>query len=148
MKRLFLVDDDPDQCILVTKVFNEIAPEMEVECIGSGEKLLERLQSRFLFPQLILLDFQMDVKNGIEVLRELKQDEDFRQIPVIMFSGSPKPEIVSECYNLNAHSFIRKPGDYEELLKVSQTIRYLLQTKFKIEPIKKKRPKTKGTMIT
>lgn len=148
MERLFLVDDDSDQCVLIAKVFNDLAPEVKVEPMDSGEKLLERLQSRFLFPQLILLDFQMDIKNGIEVLRELKQDKDFREIPVIMFSGSPKPEIVSECYKLDAHSFIRKPHDYDELLEVVETICYMLQTKFKTKTIKKKRPKTKAAMIT
>ena len=65
-------------------------------------------------PQLILLDLNMPRKGGLEALEEIKQDEIFRKIPVVVFSTSNAQKDIEKAYELGASCFVNKPNSLEE----------------------------------
>jgi len=71
----------------------------------------------------IVLDMELPDKNGIDVLRELKDSKQYENIPVIILSGSSNQEMVRECLKIGAFDFIRKPFNIEEfVLKIDMAV--------------------------
>jgi len=73
-------------------------------------------------PDLILLDLNMPRKGGLEVLKELKGDEQLRTIPVVILTTSSAAEDVDRCYQLGANGYVTKAKDFSEFLKIMKTI--------------------------
>ena len=69
-------------------------------------------------PKLMLLDIKMPRLDGIEVLRRLKSDESTRMIPVVMLTSSAEERDVVESYRLGVNSYLVKPVDFGEFVKV------------------------------
>jgi two-component system, chemotaxis family, response regulator Rcp1 len=65
-------------------------------------------------PQLILLDLNLPVKNGLEVLRKIKTDNKLRLIPVIILTTSKNKDDVCEAYKNYASAYIAKPTDFSD----------------------------------
>ena len=65
-------------------------------------------------PKLILLDLKMPKLNGIEVLRRIKSDPDYKKIPVVLLTSSQEDRDIQESYNLGVNSYIVKPVDFDE----------------------------------
>jgi two-component system, chemotaxis family, response regulator Rcp1 len=62
-------------------------------------------------PDLILLDLNLPKKNGYDVLREIKADDNLKNIPVIVYTSSRNPDDLKKCYQLKADGFANKPDD-------------------------------------
>ena len=77
-----------------------------------SEKSVENL------PDILFLDLNMPRKNGLECLREIKQNEAYKNLPVIIFSTSLDRDIVDLVYEKGAFHYIRKPGEFAKLKKV------------------------------
>ena len=73
-------------------------------------------------PDLILLDLNMPRMNGLEVLSEIKADDNLKQIPVIMLTVSKDEEDILNSYNLHANCYITKPVDLDQFLEVVKLI--------------------------
>jgi CheY-like chemotaxis protein len=124
-----MADDDNDDCLLVKMAFEESRMQGELRFVEDGEALLDYLYRRGQFaeaepprPWLIFLDLNMPRKDGREVLRALKADPLLRTIPVIILSTSDEPEDIRTSYELGASSYITKPGDFNELVQMMETI--------------------------
>jgi chemotaxis family two-component system response regulator Rcp1 len=74
-------------------------------------------------PDLIILDLNMPRKDGRQVLMELKSNEEFRKIPVVILTTSSDEEDVTRCYQSFASCYITKPNDFEDFVRVTQAIR-------------------------
>ena len=74
------------------------------------------------FPDLMLLDLNLPKKNGCEVLAEIKTDEELKHIPVLVFTVSSAEKDILEAYKLQASAFITKPIDFDEFLKVVNSL--------------------------
>jgi len=74
-------------------------------------------------PHLIMLDLNLPKTDGAEILAQLKEKEELKEIPVIVFSSSRRREEVKQCYRLHANCFITKPQD---LASLKETIRSIL----------------------
>jgi CheY-like chemotaxis protein len=73
-------------------------------------------------PLLILLDLNLPVLNGLQVLQRIKADERTRRIPVVMLTTTDLQQEITKCYDLGCNIYIVKPVDY---VKFSETIRNL-----------------------
>jgi CheY-like chemotaxis protein len=73
-------------------------------------------------PGLILLDLNMPRKDGRTVLKELKNDPDLRQIPVVVLTTSKADEDIYRSYDLGVNSYIVKPVTFEALVDILQTL--------------------------
>ncbi|MBI3520461.1 MAG: response regulator [Bacteroidetes bacterium] len=69
-------------------------------------------------PKVILLDLKMPKVNGIEVLARLKSDERTRKIPVVILTSSKEDPDIQTCYDLGANSYVVKPVEFTEFVKV------------------------------
>lgn len=73
-------------------------------------------------PDLILLDLNLPVKDGREVLYELHQDERLQCIPVVVLTTAESRSDVCQAYHLGASSFLTKPGDLDEYFSMVRAI--------------------------
>ena len=126
---ILIADDDPDDRILLKEAFDENFSLKEIHFVENGEELMEFLLKKGKFdgdkaglPSLILLDLNMPKKDGREALKEIKNHQVLKRIPVIVFSTSKSEDDLIKAYNLGVNSFITKPVTYVELLEVTKTI--------------------------
>jgi CheY-like chemotaxis protein len=78
-------------------------------------------------PDLIVLDFHLPGLSGLEILRELRQHEKTRRVPVVMLSALESSKEISDCLDVGANSCVRKPSDPETCAEhVALIIRYWL----------------------
>ncbi len=122
---ILMVDDDPDDFVLAREAFKLSGEERDFQLLSDGEELMDYLHRRKKFenlqgsplPCLILLDLNMPRKDGREVLKEMKKLNDFRRIPVVVFTTSGEEEDVICSYELGANSYIKKPAEFEGLVE-------------------------------
>jgi CheY-like chemotaxis protein len=109
-RRILVVDDEPT----IVSAISRFLDPMGYDSVGcySGESALD--MARELKPDAILLDIMMPDRNGFDVLRDLKADEETAAIPVIVVSGLDEPET---AFELGASEYIRKPFDMASLLE-------------------------------
>ncbi|HEY9847058.1 MAG TPA: response regulator [Candidatus Caenarcaniphilales bacterium] len=127
---ILLADDDPDECLLTEEALKEDGEGVLLRCVQNGEELLDylRYQGRYTDPasaprpHLILLDLDMPLKDGREVLQEIKSDPALRRIPIVVMTNSTAEEDLLNTYNLGVNSFIPKPMSFNQMLEVIHTL--------------------------
>ena len=73
-------------------------------------------------PDLILLDLNLPRKDGREVLQEIKSDDRYKQIPVVVMTMSQAEEDILRSYKLHANCYVIKPIDLDQFVKVVESI--------------------------
>jgi len=106
--KIMIVDDEPLTCQLIAKVLKLSGYETAV--LSDVQQLFDVLDS--IEPDLILLDYHLGVRHGLEVLHQLKETPQFKTIPVVMTSGLDRRKEILEA---GAHAFLLKPFDWNEL---------------------------------
>lgn len=109
---VLIVDDIPVNIILLKTMLARI--NVQILTAVDGGQALETV--RKLKPELVLLDIQMPVMNGLEVLKEMKNSPELKDIPVIMVSAYTSPEDIKQSMSLGASGFIKKPVIMDILL--------------------------------
>ena len=122
--RILIVDDDADDREIIKDAFASSAENHEYIFLENGEKLIEYLEINMVenMPSLILLDLNMPGKDGREILKEIKSDQRYHHIPVIVFttSSSNRDQLIS--YDLGANCFITKPDTFNKLVELTNCI--------------------------
>lgn len=117
--RILLADDDKDDSTLFQDILHELPLSTHLTTVYNGEQLMQLLnQTNELLPDVLFLDLNMPRKNGFDCLSEIKRSEKLKLLPVIIFSTSYEPEIVSMLYKNGAQFYIRKPNSYTQLKKI------------------------------
>ena len=126
---ILMADDDDDDYVLTQKALQESNLLNKLVRVRDGEELLEYLLKKGSYtdnqdprPGVILLDLNMPRKDGREALREIKSNEDLRDIPVVIFTTSKADEDIVRSYQLGVNSFITKPVTFENLLSVMKAL--------------------------
>lgn len=121
---ILMADDDADDRFLVQAAFEDNRIDQKLLFFEDGEQLLDHLRDVTLkgITRFILLDLNMPKRDGREVLRILKSDEQLSTIPIIVFSTSKAPDDINSSYKLGANSYVVKPSSYEHLKEVIQKI--------------------------
>lgn len=123
-----MAEDDADDRLLARDALAECGLRDDLRFVENGEELLDYLLQRGKYdaqtprPGLILLDLNMPVKDGREVLEEIKTNAALRQIPVVVLTTSRADTDIDRIYNLGANSFITKPVRYDSLVEVMRAI--------------------------
>lgn len=118
--RIVMADDDPDDRMLTHDAFEECDA---VDCAGfveDGQALLELLATLNPLPRLVLLDWNMPRKNGLETLHALKADSRLRGIPVVILTTSTDSVDIESANAAGAEGFITKPVTFEGLVAIVQ----------------------------
>ena len=99
--------------VLVLQQLRELKDEYEVIPLNSGMRALQYLKKEI--PDLILMDIQMEEKNGIETLKEIRDMEECKDIPVIMLTSMRDKEMVVESAKLKVEDYVIKPFNKQDL---------------------------------
>jgi CheY-like chemotaxis protein len=126
---ILIADDDPGHARLIEKNLTRAGLSNPIQRFADGQQILD-----FLFcrgsglhrapdtPYLLLLDIRMPKVDGVEVLRQVKEDPELRKIPTIMLTTTDDPREVERCHALGCSNYVVKPVDYE---KFSEAIRQM-----------------------
>lgn len=120
---ILLVEDNPADVRLMREALKDSKVHNDLHVVGDGVEALAFLRQEGDYfehphPDLILLDLNLPKKSGIEVLAEVKMDEQLKRIPVVVLTTSKAEEDVIKSYNLHANCYITKPVDLEQFLNV------------------------------
>ena len=123
---ILLVEDNPGDADLIMEVLEDSKIRNRLFVAEDGEEALNFLYKRGEFsdapnPDLILLDLNLPRKDGREVLAEIKDDLNLRRIPVVVLTTSKAEEDIVKSYDLHANSYISKPVDIDQFIKVIRT---------------------------
>jgi CheY-like chemotaxis protein len=119
---ILLVDDDVDEHEIFTSALENVSPDVMLTSAASGFDALKILLEKTALPELIFLDINMPTMNGFQFLSELRQHENLKHIPVIIYSTTAVPETIERAKQSGAMGFISKPGDFSELEKILQEV--------------------------
>jgi len=116
---VLLADDDEDDCMFFKNALEAISLSSHLTIVNDGEKLMNHLlENPEHLPHVLFLDINMPRKNGIECLKEIRQNSKLKDIPVVMFSTSNSWETINLLFNSGAHVYIHKPSDFAQLKQV------------------------------
>lgn len=130
-KRLILaVDDSADDRLLLGEAIAEACPCCSIQMVEDGQRALDYLggvgefgdRRRFLEPDVMLLDLKMPVKSGFETLEELRRQERWRFLPVLILSASSQPQDIEKAHRLGASGYLIKPSALGELTEMMKAV--------------------------
>jgi CheY-like chemotaxis protein len=129
LKRILLVEDDPKDIELTLAALDEYNLANEVVTARDGVEALDYLYRRGDFAQrpagnpiVILLDLKMPRLDGVEVVRQLKTDEQMRLIPMVILTSSRESQDLAECYRLGVNAYVVKPVRFAEFVEAVKQI--------------------------
>jgi CheY-like chemotaxis protein len=121
---ILIAEDDEGHASLIKKNLKRAGISNEIIHFKDGEEILEFLMKsnngrhrEAGTAYLLLLDIRMPKVDGVEVLRQVKQDEELRKIPVIMITTTDDPREVENCHRLGCSNYITKPIDYDKFVE-------------------------------
>ena len=125
---ILLVEDSPTDALLTREALEQSKILNKLHLMENGVEALAFLRREGQYagtpcPDLILLDLNLPKKSGIEVLQEIKEDEDLRIIPIVVLTTSKSEEDIVKSYHLHANCYIIKPVDFNKFTEVIQSIR-------------------------
>jgi len=119
LKRILLAEDNARDAELTLAALEQCHLANVVDVARDGAEALDYLYSRGMFagrppglPVLALLDIKMPRINGLEVLRQIKGDPQFKNLPVVMFTSSREEPDLAESYKLGVNAYVVKPMDF------------------------------------
>ena len=124
---VLLVEDNDNDVELTCQGFKRAKLLVNLHCVRDGEQCLAFLRKQGEYtgvptPDLILLDLNMPKVNGREVLAEMMRDEKLKSLPVVVLSTSEEGEEILKMYQMRCSSYIVKPVDFDQFLKVVRAI--------------------------
>ena len=124
---VLLVEDNPGDVRLMHEVFKEVAAGAAVNVVTNGVEALAYLRRAGAFatatrPDIVILDWNLPLKNGGEVLAEIKADAALKSIPVVVLTTSGAEEHVAAAYSAHANCYIAKPSGLDEFFEVGRRI--------------------------
>jgi CheY-like chemotaxis protein len=124
---ILLVEDNEGDIGLVEEVFEEGRINNNLSVAEDGDEAMMFLRKEGQFanvtrPDLILLDLNLPGKDGREVLKEVKEDNNLKKIPVVVLTTSKAEEDILKSYDLHANSYITKPVDFDQFINVVKSI--------------------------
>jgi two-component system, chemotaxis family, response regulator Rcp1 len=131
--QVLVVDDNPADARLVAEAFDECRFPHHLYIVRDGLEAIAFITKIEQFenvprPDLVIMDLQMPCIDGYGVLAVIKRTEEFRSIPVVMFSSSDRPEDLKKAYDLNANCYVVKPLDFNGYVGMILFARYILES--------------------
>lgn len=127
---LLIVEDNPEEVILLQKAFKRAGLDISVHFVGNGEEAIdylsgaEQYRDRYTYPEpdLVIMDLKMPRKGGFEVLEWFRNLQEGALIPVVVLTASSRDADVQRAYTLGANSYFIKPSNFDEFRDMIQDI--------------------------
>jgi len=114
-KTIWITDDDPDDLLFFQDALKEIYPSADLTTLSSGDELINKL-STLPAPDLLFLDINMPLKTGHDCIKEIRSKNNFRSLPIVIYSSSLNPLDVTYSYGFGANLYLRKPTNYRDIV--------------------------------
>mgnify|MGYP006137523289 FL=1 len=126
---ILLVEDNEGDILLTTEALEDSSINNTITVVKNGKQALDYLFQKegyenALRPDLILLDINLPLKSGHEVLIELKSSEELKHIPIIMLTTSSSQNDIKQCYKNHANCFITKPVEINDFMDAIATVEH------------------------
>lgn len=123
---LLLVEDNPDHAELIRRQLERFPVSVQLHHVEDGEAALDYIfgkndfadRFRFPAPNVVLLDLRLPRVDGLEVLRLVKTQAQFENLPVVVLTSSDAENDVARSFELQADGFLTKPIETETLQKI------------------------------
>ena len=130
-KVVLLVEDNPDDALLILRALKKNGVKNEVIVVRDGVEALDYLfgtgiyagRDTTIMPQLILLDLRLPKIDGLEVLRRVRDDERTKLLPVVVLTSSRDDQDLVEGYGLHANSYVCKPVGFERFVEAVRQLK-------------------------
>ena len=114
---LLLADNDIDDRFFFDRTLKALPFDIRLTTVDDGQLLMDFLfENARQLPDVLFLDLNMPIMNGIECLKEIRKHEKALDIPVVIFSTSSSPETAYTTKQLGANMFFPKPSNYSLLV--------------------------------
>lgn len=136
LNTILLVEDDPNDALLVRRAVNKRARNVRIQHAADGELAMEYLRGTGEYanrlehplPQIVLLDLKLPRASGFDVLAWVKSQPGLCKLPIIVLSSSDEPQDMHNAYAAGANSYLIKPHHFADLAALIETIeRYWLK---------------------
>lgn len=129
--KILLVEDDPGHAFLIKKNLRRSGIANEILHINNGQSAVDYLdeiscKQAMHEGLLIILDLNLPVLSGYEVLKRIKSDADMKRIPVIILTTTDISQEIDRCYKLGCNIFITKPVQYDQFCATIHKLGLLL----------------------
>ena len=119
---ILLVEDDEAHVMLIIRSLRDAKVENEIYCVTDGEEALDYLFHRGDYtsvtksprPDLILLDLRLPKLDGLEVLKQIKDSDKLKDIPVVILTTCENEIDMVKAYECHANSYLVKPVDFNK----------------------------------
>jgi CheY-like chemotaxis protein len=136
-KSLLVIEDSDEDFIAMQRIIGKLSVTLPVYHCVDAEDALDFLYHQGEYtdqeiaprPSVIMLDLNLPGTDGLEVLAQIKQDEQLKMIPVVVFTTSSNPKDIESCYNYGANGYMIKPID---VIKLEESIRNFINYWFKV----------------
>ncbi|MEO5657479.1 MAG: response regulator [Nitrospiria bacterium] len=127
---ILLVEDNLQDIEITRRAFAKGRVKNDLIAVRDGEEALDYLYRRGRYqdpgtsprPGMILLDLNLPKIGGMEVLQQIKKDDDLRTIPVIVLTVSEREQDIVNSYDLGVNTYIQKPVEFESFMRVVNTV--------------------------
>ena len=118
------VEDDLDDQYLIDQAIKESGIGASINFVSDGKSLMDKLTEQYGddLPDILLLDLNMPVMDGLAVLKALRERGDLDDLPIIILSTSSEQKDIDQCYSFGVKSFFTKPSSFTELVEVVKSL--------------------------
>ncbi|GAB4331763.1 MAG: response regulator [Bacteroidales bacterium] len=129
LPRILLAEDNENDIELTLNALNEYKLANRVDVVNDGVEALDYLYKRGKYenrttgnPIVVMLDIKMPRKDGLEVLKTIKQDPELNTIPVVMLTSSNLDRDILESYTAGVNAYVVKPIDFAEFVNAVKNL--------------------------
>lgn len=119
---ILLIDDDIEDQEIFTLALSKVSDALNCKAFTSAKEALSQLDTQKVKPDVIFLDLNMPIMTGEEFLKEIKNIDHLKNIPVIIFSTSSNTSTILKTKELGAKEFITKPNRFDVLVELLKPI--------------------------
>lgn len=124
---VLLIEDDPGDVLMIREGFEQARASTRLHVAGDGDEAMRFLRRSAGYadaprPDLILLDLNLPVRSGLEVLTEVKTDAGLLTIPVVVVTTSHSQDDIRRSYTLHANAYVTKPPDFDAFVTAVRRI--------------------------
>ena len=121
---IVVIEDDEDDQDMLVQVFKQLEYKNEIIFFEDAEEALRYLVSTSIEPFIVLSDINMPKLNGLELRKQIHENEDLRLkcIPYLFFTTSAEQEHVIDAYSKSVQGFFIKPSRFDKLLEIIRKI--------------------------
>ncbi|WP_445735831.1 response regulator [Mariniflexile sp.] len=120
---IILADDDEDDRMLFSEALEEISVKTTLSLFKHGQELLDYLcQPNIQLPNLIFLDLNMPIKNGMQCLTEIRGNPQLKDLPIAIYSTSSSEKDIEDSFSKGANIYINKPNSFTKLREMVERV--------------------------